>query len=399
MKACGLIVEYNPFHNGHVHHVEEARKKTDASVIIAVMSGSFLQRGEPAFIDKHHRTKAALQSGVDIVVELPYAFAVQSSNLFAQGAVQILHALNVAHICFGSESGNTNAMNKAVTQYIHHESLFSATLKKHIQKGLSYPKATEKGYEAIGMDMIDMKQPNNILGFHYIKTILKNKLPIEPVAIQRLHNHYHDESIEHSIASATSIRKSALRTNGLKDIKQTIPPASFDALRTYKTITNTWHSWEAYFPYLYYKLITTETKALQELHSVDEGIEHRLKKYIHKANNFEHFVDAIRTNRYTTARIQRMCTHILTNTTKQEIDTFISEPIPYIRLLGMNQTGQQYIRQIKKQLNIPIISNLNKKTASLLYLDEKTTNVYYSIFSPKIRESLRKQEFQLPLIL
>lgn len=94
-----------------------------------------------------------------------------------------------------------------------------------------------------------------------------------------------------------------------------------------------------------------------------------------------------------------MCTHILTNTTKQEIDTFISEPIPYIRLLGMNQTGQQYIRQIKKQLNIPIISNLNKKTASLLYLDEKTTNVYYSIFSPKIRESLRKQEFQLPLIL
>lgn len=399
MKACGLIVEYNPFHNGHVHHIEEARKRTNASVIIAVMSGSFLQRGEPAFIDKHHRTKAALQSGVDIVVELPYAFAVQSSNLFAQGAVQILHALKVAHICFGSESGDTDAMNKAVAQYIHHESTFSATLRKHIQKGLSYPKATEKGYEAIGMDMIDMKQPNNILGFHYMKTILKNNFPIEPVAIQRLHNHYHDESIEHSIASATSIRKSALQTNGLKEVKQTIPPASFDVLHTYQTITNTWHHWEAYFPYLYYKLITTETKALQGLHSVDEGIEHRLKKHIQKANSFEQFVDAVRTNRYTTARIQRMCTHILTNTTKQEIDTFTSKPIPYIRLLGMNQTGQQYIRQIKKQINIPIVSNLNKKTAPLLYLDEKATNVYYSIFSPKIRESLRKQEFQLPIIL
>src|SRR5690625_4486826 len=178
MRACGLIVEYNPFHNGHLYHINQAKTATSAECMIAVMSGSFLQRGEPAIIDKFHRTKAALQAGVDIVVELPYAFAVQSSRYFAKGSVLTLHAMKASSICFGSESGNIDLFYKGVAQINKHEREYDETIKAYLKKGYSFPVASQRAYEQIGLHDLDLMQPNNILGFSYVRTMIDHQLPI-----------------------------------------------------------------------------------------------------------------------------------------------------------------------------------------------------------------------------
>src|SRR5690625_859509 len=177
VKACGLIVEYNPFHNGHLYHVNKSRVASKADCIVAVMSGNFLQRGEPAIIDKFHRTKMALANGVDLVIELPYAYAVQSSHYFALGALKSLHALKVAAICFGRESANIEQFYETVEQLQHHRSSFDTYVQKYIERGYSYPTANSLAYKQIGMQHLDLFQPNNILGFSYVKTIIEQQFP------------------------------------------------------------------------------------------------------------------------------------------------------------------------------------------------------------------------------
>src|SRR5699024_1382693 len=197
MKACGLIVEYNPFHNGHLHHVEQAKEISGAECIIAVMSGSFLQRGEPAIIDKYHRTLAALKGGVDLVVELPYTYAVQSSHLFATGAVKTLNEMGASSICFGSESGNVARFVESYHHFSEHKDTYIEVLRKALDQGKSYPSASEEAYHEIGMtsQAIDLTQPNNILGYSYIKAIKDHQLSIQPLTIKRTKSGYHDESI------------------------------------------------------------------------------------------------------------------------------------------------------------------------------------------------------------
>ncbi len=147
MNACGLIVEYNPFHNGHLYHARQAKKITNADVLIAVMSGSFLQRGEPAIVDKYHRTKMALNSGIDLVIELPYGYAVQSSNLFAFGSVQSLHQLGVEQLCFGSESGDIQSFLNHYHMLQENKAQYQHTLKEYLTQGLPFPVANKKALE------------------------------------------------------------------------------------------------------------------------------------------------------------------------------------------------------------------------------------------------------------
>src|SRR5690625_1460837 len=234
MNACGLVVEYNPFHNGHLYHVNEARKVSNAQIIVAVMSGSFLQRGEPAIIDKFHRTKAALQAGVDIVIELPYPYAVQSSELFAKGAILSLQQLGVTSICFGSESGNITDFINGINQLQQNKTLFDQTIKSYVAKGYSYPKATSYAYEAIGMEHVNLIKPNNILGYNYVKTIVENNFQIKPLTIRRIHNDYHEQHIGSEIASATSIRKEILENDITEKIITTVPNTSLQQLQQYK---------------------------------------------------------------------------------------------------------------------------------------------------------------------
>lgn len=399
MKVCGLVVEYNPFHNGHLHHIEAAREKSNADCIIAVMSGPFLQRGEPAVIDKFYRTRAALTAGADVVIELPYAYAVQSSELFAKGAVHSLHQMGVNSICFGSEIGEiepfihtVNTLQTTITKY-------NQIVKMHLNEGDAFPQAANKAYEAIGINHLDIMQPNNILGLSYVKTIMKSNLPIEPLTIQRLNNQYHDETIEHTVASATSIRKE-LQTVGLTEkALQTLPKGSIQQLQHYKETTGIWHHWEQYFPLLHYKVMTMEKQQLTTIHGVDEGLENRIKRTALHAQSFSDWMQKIKTKRYTQTRLQRVLVHILTHTTKEEIDHFTQNcSVPYLRLLGMSNQGRNYISQHKKHTAIPIITNLKKSLPADLSLDERAMNVFYSVLHADKRIKLRKQEFSGPII-
>jgi len=403
MKACGLIVEYNPFHNGHLYHLQQSKTLTKADCMIAVMSGSFLQRGEPAIIDKFHRAKAALKSGVDIVLELPYPYAVQSSDFFAKGAVFTLNEIGADSICFGSESGNINYFEKAYSSFRDKEHLYQHVLKSHLNKGTSFPEASRMAYKQIGLttDEMDLSKPNNILGFSYVKAISDNRLPIEACTIKRTKSNYHDLSITSSIASATSIRKALFESGDITDASEkSMPHETYMQLLRYKEKSAIWHTWESYFPFLHYRVMTMPFKELANIHDVGEGLEYRIKKTAKKVTSFKEWMNEVKTKRYTWTRLQRIFVHILTNTTKEEIESAKQhKSVPYIRLLGMTETGKSYLNYYKKELAVPLVTKITKNADPMLLLEEKASNAYYSILPSGNKNTLNRQEFQAPLII
>ncbi|MFB4167607.1 nucleotidyltransferase [Virgibacillus sp. JSM 102003] len=402
MEACGLIVEYNPFHNGHAYHIQEAKKVSNADCIIAVMSGSFLQRGEPAIIDKFHRTKAALSAGIDIVLELPYPYAVQSSDMFAKGSVHTLNEIGVSSICFGSESGDISHFTKGYVTYEEHKSTYKETLKSNLNQGLSFPEASRKAYEMIGLTTteMDLSKPNNILGFSYIKAIFDNNLTIDPLTITRTQSGYHDQAITGAIASATSIRNKLFIDKAIStEIRDTLPSETVNQLQLYKHEATTWHKWEHYFHLVHYRVLTMSPNELAGIHGVDEGLEYRIKRTANDVTSFNEWVEKIKTKRYTWTRLQRIFAHILTNTTKADMEVAKnSSSVPYVRILGMTETGQTYLNKQKKNMKVPLVANLSRNTDSMLSIEEKASRAYYSILPAKKKRAFHRQELQPPIL-
>lgn len=401
--STGIVVEYNPFHNGHLHHIKEARRKTNADVIIAVMSGNFLQRGEPAIVSKWARAQMALEAGVDLVIELPYTFAVQQAEMFANGAIALLNALGCENFCFGSESGDVQSLVKIANmlQNTTTNQRFQTAIRTHIKQGMSYPSSLSAGFKQLGIieDDIDLSLPNNILGFHYILAAQHQQTNIRPITISRKAANYHDQTFtSETIASATAIRRAIFSSDNISDIKKVVPATSFHALINYKQTYGSFHHWNHYWPFLQYKLLTTSANDLSELYEVVEGIEYRLKKYALQAQCFSEFMNLVKTKRYTWTRIQRMCVHILTNTKKVEMKEHQKRP-EYIRLLAMNEQGKQYLRSIKKQLSIPLISKFSAKFESVMELDSRSTQVFAQILDAKARSLLLHREYSEPPII
>lgn len=400
MKACGLIVEYNPFHYGHLYHIQKAKELSGADCVIAIMSGSFLQRGEPAIIDKFYRAKAALKAGVDIVLELPYAYAVQSSTYFAHGAVLSLAKMGIHSLCFGSESGRIDEFLQSYSLVQKNEQFIKPAVKSYLNKGMAYPKAYQLAYQEQiqSSPPLDITKPNNILGLSYVQTILDHQLPIEMLTIQRLKSDYHEQQITGKIASATSIRRQLIEKDYINGpIQQTMPEDMVQLLKEYKEKTSLWHTWEKYFPFLHYRVMTMKEEKLQQIKGVDEGLENRIKETAKKATTFHHWMQAIKTKRYTWTRLQRMFVHILTNTTKKE--TINKHKIPYLRILGMSQTGRKYLNQTKKKIDVPLFTQLKRDPHPILKMEERATNAYYSILPAKTYHKMRKQEVTPPIFL
>ncbi|MFD3448029.1 nucleotidyltransferase [Microbacteriaceae bacterium 4G12] len=400
MKAAGVIVEYNPFHNGHAYHLQQTKKLTHANILIAVMSGPFLQRGEPALVSKWARTKMALEGGADIIVELPYAFATQKAETFASGAISILDALGVEEICFGSENGNIDQFLNTIYQQQTFQDAFNDEIQKRMKEGISYPKALSSAFAAIKTDIhtVDMSQPNNILGFHYIQAILKQGSKIVPKTVTRLSSQYHDEAFASAtIASATSIRKH-IQAHSIETIEGVIPTTTFLHLMDYCNTYGLFHDWEKYFTLFKYTLLTATPRALQRIYEAEEGLEYRVLSSIRTAPSFAAFMESIKTKRYTWTRLQRFCLHILTQTTKEQLSYAQHGLSPYIRLLGMSKKGQAYLSQQKKQLSLPLVSNLKAFSHPLLELDQKASAVYFSILPEPLRSQMLKADFvQHPL--
>ncbi|ANN33742.1 hypothetical protein A9498_20545 [Bacillus thuringiensis serovar coreanensis] len=377
--------------------MQQTKKLTQSDIIIAVMSGPFLQRGEPALISKWYRTKMALANGVDLVVELPYIFATQKAETFANGAISILNALRVSEICFGSEDGQIENFYNTISVQKNEDETFNCLVKQFMDAGNSYAKATSDAFSHIltSEKNIDMSQPNNILGFQYMKAILSQNSSIQAQTIKRFASHYHDETFnDQHIASATSIRKQLFSEEGsFTTIEPFLPQATTSLLANYKQNYGILHNWEQYFSFFKYRLMTMSPGDLRHIYEIEEGLEHRILSKIQNSSSFYSFMEALKTKRYTWTRLQRACTHILTNTTKEEIRSAnIEQHAPYIRLLGMSQKGQTYLSKNKKKIELPILTHTKTFDHAALDIEKKANSVYFSIMHEPLRTQLLKQD-------
>jgi len=370
MKIAGIVTEYNPFHQGHIHHITLTRRITDCDVLIAVMSGNFVQRGEPAVIDKWQRAEAALTHGVDLVIELPFAYAVQSAKQFAEASIGILALAGVTDIVFGSETNNLEELKEFAVMPINVNAF-----KEKMKSGAGYP-------AAYGLSTASYF-PNDILGIAYLKAM--EGTGITPHTIQRT-NSYHDTAMDSEFASASALRHAHF--NHLPLNAQT-PLES--ALATYPTT-----DWQAYYPALRLKLLTTDKETLSRLFLFDEGIENHLVKQAMDSDTWEIFLNRAVTRRYTKARIQRSCTHALVHTRKEEINGL--SKFPYLRVLGFNQIGREYLKHLQDN-EVKIASRFNQIPEAIRKLEFRSTLAYASALPPELRNQLVKREIQGPIVI
>ncbi|WP_075617457.1 nucleotidyltransferase [Paenisporosarcina indica] len=402
MKATGVIVEHNPFHNGHFYHIRESRKITDADVIIAVMSGNFLQRGEPALVDKWTRAEMALKAGVDLVIELPYVFATAQASDFARGSVTILEAMGCDNLCFGSEEGSIEPFTNTYKLISTHQETYQNRIKQYMKLGYSYPKAMNEAYDSItknaNVDVVDLSKPNNILGYHYVEAAYRMNARISPITIQRIIADFHDDVDQNqSIASATGIRKAIFDHGSIEAMTNFMPKTSLEHLFQWRESVGVFGSWQHFWPLVRFTIIRSSLKELASYTEVTEGIEHLILDAAKKSETFEKFMSLVKSKRYTWTRIQRMLTHIYTGFTWEELH---AHPTPtYLRILGMTHNGQKYLNEKKKSLSLPLVSRVAATKDSLLELDIRATDLYHLGLKHLENEQQIGLDYQKPPII
>ncbi|MCD7840062.1 MAG: nucleotidyltransferase [Erysipelotrichaceae bacterium] len=357
MRILGLIVEYNPFHNGHIYHIHKAKELVCPDVTIAVMSSSFVQRGEPAIIDKWQRCAIAIENGVDIVVELPFVYSCQSADYFSQGALFLLNAMGVTDICFGSEEGHIDLFLDIAHTIKDNKETYNQYIKTYMKQGLRYPDACNQALENIMHRQIHT--PNDLLGLSYVKEIVNKEYLITPHCIERT-NDYHDDTL-HATSSATALRKAIYNH---QDISNLLP---------HNELYEHYYTLEYYFPYLQYMISISSKENLRNMHMVDEGIENTMKKVIMQVHSMDELIDHLSSKRYTKPRISRMLIHILMQNTKDDIKGAMN--LDYIRILAMNDTGRNYLSNYKKITPYPIITNISRYHHLALDIEMKATQL------------------------
>lgn len=379
MDVIGIIVEYNPFHNGHLYQINEIKKRFPDSLLVVVMNGNFSQRGEPSIVSKWNRCEMALENGIDLVVEIPYVFGTQSADVFAHGAISLLKELKVNKIVFGSETNDINLLNKLADIQLYNEK-YSVLVNEYLEKGFNYP--TSMGKALFDLSGFRIVLSNDLLGLSYIKEIKKQKLDVETISIKRT-NDYKSDDLGSDIINASCLRKAI---QAKMNIEKYVP---IYHKKHYQYI----YLLENYFPLLKYKIMIA--KDLSCYQTVDEGIENRINKYILKANSFEELINLVKTKRYTFNKLSRMFCHILCDFTKEEAKRF--KDVEYIRPLGFTEKGKKYLNKIKKRVNLPIVSRYaSLKNNELLALEYRTTKVYNAIM-PKNKELIEEEYKKSPI--
>jgi len=363
MKIIGLIAEYNPFHLGHLYQINKIKEMYKDSIIIAIISTNFTERGDISIINKWDKTKICLENGIDLVIELPTLYATQSADIFAYGALSILNELYIDTLVFGSETNDDDTLIKLANAQLN-DINYNNLVKKYLDEGINYPTAMSKALkERTG---IKIDKPNDLLALSYIKEIIKNKYNITPVSIKRTNN-YHSKKITSNIVNASLIRELHLNN---QDITPYIPNINLEYLYKNLSMNNAYN-------YLVYNIITNK-KELNKYLTVDEGIENRIIKNIIDSSNWDELIMNIKTKRYTYNKINRMLLHILLNIKKEDNNKEI-----YLRILGFNKNGRIYLNKIKKKINIPIYTNYKANKNNALDLEFHSTYIYSLIVNDK----------------
>lgn len=362
MKVCGIIAEYNPFHNGHRYQIEQARKQSGCDMVIAVMSGNFVQRGEPAIIDKWKRAKVAIENGADLVIELPYFYATQSASKFAYGAVELLKIAKVDYISFGSECANLENL-----QEIADTSLNPDNLRESMQTGMSFPRA----YSLLTGSM----EPNDILAVSYLKYLKGSN--IQPVIVQRTSSYLNPEISEN--ASALAIRKA------LKNNERLASSTPMEEILKESTLVYP----EQFYPYLRTYLLTSSRKQLEDLFLFNEGIENHLRKCATHNDTYEGFLQDATTYRYTSNRIRRSILQAMVQLTKYEAQRLPA--LDHLRILAFNDTGKKWLHDMRKE-DMRICSKFADVPFPWRTLEYRSTLLYTSILPSEERKHLLKLE-------
>ena len=387
-KVLGIIAEYNPFHNGHIYHLEKAKEDTGSTYTVAIMGGNFTQRGSTSLIDKWSKTQVAIQSGIDLVIELPVLYSISSAENFADGAIKILDSLKVVdYLSFGAETSNIEILDKCAEVLYKEPREYKNLLSHELSKGISFPKAREN---ALMMYLNNIRKfanvlssPNNILGIEYLKALKKYKSSIKPVPIQRYEVGYNELGYSQNFASSTAIRN-IIKNNGFDILRRLVPPASYTALIENIKAGHIVTDLSVFEKEIIYQLRKMDVSEIAELPDVSEGLEFAIKNAANSCNTIVEFLNIIKSKRYTSTRIQRILLYSLLGITKKDIA--LSKKIqPYIRVLGFNQRGKFLISEIAKansKLEILtsvkrfIDTNNNKNLKLMLDKDIWATNVY-----------------------
>ena len=365
MRVIGIVAEYNPFHLGHLYQINKIREMYPDSIIIAIVSSCFTQRGDVSIINKWDKTNICLSNGIDMVIELPFFFATQSSDIFARGAISLLNKLNIDTLVFGTEMDNIDSLKKMAEVQLNDKG-YDDLVKYYLSLGYNYPTSLSKAIK----DKLDIEinKPNDLLALSYIKQIMLINKDIKVINIKRT-NDYHSKEVNSNIVNASLIRE-YLRDN--KNINNFIP--SYDTSVLYNVSIND------FFLLLKYQIVNNIDN-LDKFLTVDEGIENRIRKCIRNSNNWDELVKNIKTKRYTYNKINRMFIHILTNLTKEDIKNI---NIDYVRVLGFNKKGQSYLNKTKKDIDIPIVNNYKNNISRLFDLEYRINYIYSIIVDEKL---------------
>lgn len=387
-KVLGIIAEYNPFHNGHLYQIEEAKKQTGADYVIAIMSGNFTQRGNTSLVNKWVKANMALQNAVDIVIELPTIYSISSAENFAEGAIKILDSLKVVDtLCFGTETADFAALNNIANVLYNEPKEYISMLNHELGKGVSYPKARES---ALMMYLNDIKRyanilsgSNNILAIEYLKALKKLKSDMKPYSIQRKKVYYNDEKIVDEFASSTAIRKLVAREE-YDEIRKVVPTDSYMLLKEEIKRGNIVIDIVKFEKEILYELRSMSLSEIAQLPDVSEGLEHTIKKAVDSCNNIIDLINIVKSKRYTQTRIQRILLYALLRITKKDMAN-AKKITPYTRILGFNKKGKQLLSdicRINKKINIITSvkkfesTNTNRTLSQMLEKDIYASNIY-----------------------
>lgn len=400
MKAVGLVTEYNPFHNGHLYHLNKAMELTGADISVAVMSGDFVQRGEPAVLDKYTRTSMALNSGVNLVVELPVNYAVSSAENFAAGALKVLDYIKADSIAFGSESGDIERLSKLAHVLCDNEDTLYKEISKYTANGISYAAARQKTVEKLtDKDTAAiLTSSNNILAVEYLKAIIKNNYAIKSYTVQRQGDAYNDTDIRSDYASATALRGNLKADNISKyipvkaglilssntnyiypdDITEALFTRLLDILFASSYDKNVFIENVMKYPDVNKEIAGRLYKSAMDMitRTVPQGAESKDNGVFSFGSLCEH----IKTKEVPLSRIKRALVRITLGLDKKHMEKYSNAP--YIRVLGFDKKGQEYLSYIRKTVEVPLIT----KTADykeMLLDDIHAANIYNMIVAGK----------------
>lgn len=302
-RVLGVIAEYNPFHHGHSYHLQESIKQAETDYTVAVISGNFVQRGNPSVINKWQKTKMALQSGVDLVIELPTIYSVSSAENFAHGAVQILESLKIVNtLSFGTETDDLAGLNNIANLLTNEPKEYTTILHEELKKGNSFPKARQTAVLKILNDNRRyiglLTSPNNILAIEYLKALKSMRSTINPILVRREKVYYNDEAVVDDFASATAIRR-LIALGQYDDIRRVMPRANYNLLIDEIQRGNYVLDLCQYEKEIIYNLRKMTAKEIANLPDVSEGLENVIKNAAGLCNNLSELINMVKSKRYT----------------------------------------------------------------------------------------------------